>query len=231
MKIAWLFALALEICLNESGLMFINQKEYWNKFYSSKVSGEDLSNPSQFAAFVLGESFGVNTIIDVGCGNGRDAVFFNRYGKTVFAFDNSKSAILSNRHNYGSVTDLTFKVCDFTNEISDLGFDLNTHKIIYARFFIHALKDVGIKSFFSNCRKMMTANDQLFLEYRTEHDAKLEKVTGEHYRNFLNVGEVEEMLHAHGLKTSYSAQGLGFSKWTADDVFVARHIVSKIDGA
>ena len=109
--------------------------------------------------------------------------------------------------------------------------NINTHKIIYARFFIHALKDVGIKSFFSNCKKMMTANDQLFLEYRTEHDAKLEKVTGEHYRNFLNVGEVEEMLLAYGLKTSYSAQGLGFAKWKADDAFVARHIVSKIDGA
>lgn len=69
MKIAGSLAPALEICLNESGLMFINQKEYWNKFYSSKVSGEDLSKPSQFAAFVLGESFGVSTIIDVGCGN------------------------------------------------------------------------------------------------------------------------------------------------------------------
>jgi len=231
MKIALFAMLVFQRCFNVGGRMFVNQKEYWNKFYSSKVSSEDLMYPSQFAAFVLGESSGINTVVEIGCGNGRDAAFFNRHGKAVFAFDNSESAILSNRRNYGNVTDLKFKVVDFTKEISDFGFDLNTHKIIYARFFIHALKDVDINSFFSNCKKMMTANDQLFLEYRTEHDAKLEKVTGEHYRNFLKVGEVEEMLFAHGLKTSYSAQGLGFSKWKTDDAFVARHIVSKIDGA
>ncbi|MDA9240126.1 class I SAM-dependent methyltransferase [bacterium] len=231
MKIALLTELVLQIYLNEGGLMFVNQKEYWNEFYSSKVFNEDLMYPSQFAAFVLGESSGINTFVEIGCGNGRDAAFFNRYGKTVFAFDNSESAILWNRRNYGNVTDLKFKVLDFTNEILDFGFDLNTNKIIYARFFIHALTDADINSFFSNCKKMMAANDQLFLEYRTEHDAKLEKVTGEHYRNFLKVVKVQEMLHTHGLKTSYSAQGLGFSKWKTDDAFVARHIVSKIDGA
>ena len=90
--------------------MFINQKEYWNKFYSSKVSGEDLSNPSQFAAFALGESFVLILSLTWAVGMDVTLYFLIDTAKRYLHLDNSKSAILSNRHNYGSVTDLTFKV-------------------------------------------------------------------------------------------------------------------------
>ena len=50
--------------------------DYWDNFYS----GVDLKLgiPSQFAAFVAMEYLEkVNTILDIGCGNGRDSVFFH----------------------------------------------------------------------------------------------------------------------------------------------------------
>ena len=50
--------------------------------------------------------------------------------------------------------------------------------------------------FFDNCAKLMSPKDRLFLEYRTTEDSDRIKTTGLHYRNFLNVKEVEKLFNA-----------------------------------
>ena len=52
------------------------------RFYSHSTLEEDLMSPSQFVT--------VHTIIEFGCGIGRDFAFFARYGEKVFAFDLSR---------------------------------------------------------------------------------------------------------------------------------------------
>ena len=203
----------------------MNEKEYWNKFYIDSVSKKSLTIPSQFAAFVLGETNDLDLIIEFGCGNGRDSAFFARHGKKVIALDLSTDGISINKNIYSDISNLNFKVCDVTKILPDLGYNLDTPKSIYARFFIHALKSDGIAKFFDNCAKLMSPKDRLFLEYRTTEDSDRIKTTGLHYRNFLNVKEVEKSLNACQLKTSYFTQGIGYAKWKDDDAFVARHIV------
>ena len=44
---------------------------YWDKFYSKVYN----PLPSQFAVFVANEYQGNNTLIDFGCGSGRDTFF------------------------------------------------------------------------------------------------------------------------------------------------------------
>ena len=63
--------------------------EYWNKYYASREVLK-LSAPSQFAAFVAQEAGDAHLIIEVGCGNGRDSLFFARHGFQVVAIDGSK---------------------------------------------------------------------------------------------------------------------------------------------
>jgi SAM-dependent methyltransferase len=206
----------------------MNEQEYWNKFYVDNASEKKLVVPSQFAAFVLGETHNTDIIIEFGCGNGRDSAFFARHGKNVFAFDLSSDGIAINQKTYEDATNLKFQSCDVTADLPEMGFNLNAPKAIYARFFIHALQTDDIAKFFANCAKLMTPQDQLFIEYRTEEDADRKKATGAHYRNFLSAKEVETMLNANGLKTSYLVQGVGFAKWKNDDAYVARHIIGSM---
>lgn len=201
------------------------EQTYWNTFYSLHASETDLVGPSQFAAFVLGEIHSFDTVIEFGCGNGRDAAFFARHGKDVFAFDLSLNGISISQKTYASMPNLRFYARDVTSGLPELAFSTNTVKAIYARFFIHALPTEDISKFFGYCAQLLAPNDRLFLEYRTEEDSDRRKSTSEHFRNFLRIDDVEEMLNTHGMKTSYLAQGIGFAKWKNDDAYVARHIV------
>ncbi len=70
-------------------------KNFWNKFYKNKKA---LNEPSNFALFIY--KFLKNKksqIVDVGCGNGRDLMFFKKKKIDFFGIDTSKNATLLTR--------------------------------------------------------------------------------------------------------------------------------------
>jgi SAM-dependent methyltransferase len=66
------------------------RRAYWNAYYRA-CSVPSL--PSQFAVFVLGELNEPCAVVDVGCGNGRDAIFFARQGIPTIGIDGSPAAV------------------------------------------------------------------------------------------------------------------------------------------
>ena len=75
----------------------MNKKEYWNFFYKTQVNKINLNHPSQFATFIVGETENITSLLEFGCGNGRDALFFAHYFKKVYAFDGSNEIINKNK--------------------------------------------------------------------------------------------------------------------------------------
>ena len=69
------------------------EKGYWNTFYS-KASIPAV--PSQFCVLVSTELSRSTPIVEFGCGNARDSLYFISQGFTVLASDLSKEAIESN---------------------------------------------------------------------------------------------------------------------------------------
>ena len=66
-------------------------KDFWNIFYKKKLA---VSKPSNFAVFV--KKFLKNyssTIIDVGCGNGRDLFYFKKNKFDIMGIELSKNAV------------------------------------------------------------------------------------------------------------------------------------------
>lgn len=71
--------------------------EYWNKFYESRP---DIEQPSLFARSVIKMVQKGKSILELGCGNGRDSFYFAKNGLNVTAIDASNAVIekLQNRN-------------------------------------------------------------------------------------------------------------------------------------
>ena len=71
----------------------IDEHDYWNKFYEENGV---IHQPSSFARYIEDRYFeNGKTLLELGCGNGRDAIFFAEKGKRVSALDLSSQAIQS----------------------------------------------------------------------------------------------------------------------------------------
>ena len=205
--------------------------DYWNTYYESR--GHSPTVPSQFASFVLNEFSDRQDFIDVGCGNGRDSIFFNNFGKSVLAIDGSEKVIKLNK----SVAEdfgwkIKFELCDFSSDssinriVKEFKKDYS-RPVIHSRFFIHAIGNEEIEKFLDFSQLMMGEQGVLCLEYRTDKDSALEKVTETHFRNYINPKELEMWLESRNMKSTYFCEGLGYAKYKTDDAFVARHIIQR----
>lgn len=207
----------------------MNSSNYWNDYYEESTAVAAPKVPSQFAAFVISELKGIETnIVDVGCGNGRDSLFFARHGFDVVGIDGSVTAIencmsepAANAHFLcASVTDpnLASRIID---EFQETPQDIT----VYARFFIHAIDDETQEQFLNTCRSLVGENGRVALEFRTDRDQMQTKITPEHYRRYVNPLKFIEYANKTGLKASYFVEGFGYAKYRDDDAHVARFIL------
>ena len=205
----------------------MNKKEYWNFFYKTQVNKINLNHPSQFATFIVGETENITSLLEFGCGNGRDALFFAHYFKKVFAFDGSNEIINKNKKQYSKIKNLKFSKFNTNDKFNNQLILSSKNKAIYARFYLHALTNSEIKSFISLCGNLLNKNERLYIEYRTEKDKKRNKETQKHYRNYINPKSINKLLKQFNLKNLYFVEGLGYAKYKDDDAFVARHVIEK----
>jgi SAM-dependent methyltransferase len=205
------------------------KEQYWNGFY--KQTDRSLLIPSQFATFVASEFVDiVDTIVDLGCGNGRDAFFLSELGFKVIGVDASKEAIeyCSKRSGQNS-----FFLCSDILDINLLqnlrDFLINTNRLlVYSRFFLHAISEDEELSFWNLVRDLCGLNDFLAVEFRTDRDASLNKVTGKHFRRFIKPPALLERANKFGFVCEYLVEGFGFAKYKTDDAHVARFLLKKI---
>ena len=67
---------------------------YWDNFYQKKIR---ISKPSSFAKFIVKKLKKNKTLLDIGCGNGRDTFYFNKKGLNVVGLEKSKIAVKNNK--------------------------------------------------------------------------------------------------------------------------------------
>ena len=199
---------------------------YWEDEYSKNTIP---LYPSQFAAFVASELYDEEThIIDVGCGNGRDSIFFAHLGKRVIGIDGSSVVVEVNNKLFERQSHtLSFVEKDLNNAaVGD--YKLPDNSTIYSRFFIHAINQNAENNFLRMASNNLKGGQRLFLEFRTEKDANLFKVAKEHYRRYVNTEAFIDNLEAHGFKVDYTVQGFGYAKYKTEDAHVCRIIAQKV---
>lgn len=203
---------------------------YWDQYYATH-SNRARKLPSQFATFVAGELDRPHRIIELGCGDGRDAMFFATYGHDVVAVDASPFAVEACR----SVAEALGVPATFIASRIDAA-DLAARvrgtgpRLVYARFFLHAITEAEEERLLDLAQALTDAGDLLAVEYRTIRDSSGIKVTERHYRRFVLPASFEARALGRGFDVAYSVEGFGFAKYREDDAYVARTIFRKRGG-
>ena len=207
---------------------------YWDKFYKQVV----VRVPSQFCVMVATEADNETCMVEFGCGNGRDSLYFGKIGFNVCSMDLSREAVASCRLSAGAagLQNISFEAGSIADEtdvvslISAARQKTKSGKITgYSRFVMHSIGDEQESNFLNHISNNMQSTETIFLEYRSREDANLEKIFGGHYRRFVDTQELIKKATSHfGFKLNYRITGQGMARYKHEDPFVSRLILEKL---
>ncbi|MCR5645159.1 MAG: class I SAM-dependent methyltransferase [Bacteroidales bacterium] len=207
-------------------------KNYWKNIYSKKSEEE---KPSLFALYVSETlQLAGKKVIELGCGNGRDAIFFaNDNAAKVVAIDQCENIIELLQHRFQRLNNLQFICLDFTNLDDSTQYD-----IVYSRFTLHSISKEQEEKVLRWAFRNLNPNGKLCIEVRGQKNEIYQvgtPVDGEpdafilndHYRRFLHFETLCEELKAIGFRIDFAAEEKGFAPFNGQDETYIRVIGSK----
>lgn len=163
--------------------------------------------PSAFGYYVMPLLVPQETVIDLGCGIGRDTRLFAGKCK-VIGIDGSKTAIdFMKQQNIP----LSQFFCEQANNLP-VGLQADA---IYSRFFFHSISANEETQVVDWIKNTLLPGGMLFAEFR------IEKKTGNHYRRSVDLRNLSQKLVRQGFETVYITVG-HFSPIEGDDPLLAR---------
>lgn len=168
---------------------------YWNKYYKKNLSPKKPTNFALFCKKYLKKFNG--KVFDIGCGNGRDVVYFNKNKFNCYGVDLSKKAILKNKKKF-----LLIKNQFLNKDFSKLNLSkLNSDLAIYSRFSLHSINEKKEKNLFKILKESKNVK-LLMIETRTIYDDLFGKgykvgnnqfITS-HYRRFIDPNKIKKII-------------------------------------
>ena len=206
-------------------------EKYWNEFYRRDF----VHIPSQFCVFVSTYIKANSTIVELGCGNGRDSHFFSNMNFSVIGVDLSLSAIEACNENSDSNKDIKFLCGDISEEsacediIQVIGSrKASTDVCFYSRFVIHSIDELQQASFMLGLNDLMKRGDRIFFEFRSKEDQETKKVYGNHYRRYVDTEIfIKQLVDIVGVEILYAITGKGMAMFKDEDPSVSRIIAQK----
>jgi SAM-dependent methyltransferase len=200
---------------------------YWKQFYRDN----NVTDGSPFAKFVAGRLPPQCTIIEIGCGTGRDAVFFAEHGHAVFGADRAEEGVKRASAAAGERgLQTSFSVVDASHRKGLAAFiggvPVSARGVVYMRFFLHSIP-VEVQELIFDEVSRLPSGYLLALEFRTDKDALQPKVYGEHYRRYIKPSSVIESLERRGFKIDFEEEGTGLSPFGEEDPHLARILARK----
>ena len=142
----------------------------WDKVYSndSAFFGEEPSNFAQKCYFDF-KRYNVKRILELGCGQGRDSIFFASNGLDVSAIDSSKVAIENiNQKMLGKNISLHLSHFEVRQT---LPFDSSHFDAVYSHMFYNMrFTDKELKFLFKESSRVLKNNGLLYFSVRSDKD-------------------------------------------------------------
>lgn len=206
-------------------------KAYWKNYYKSN---QDAQSPSLFAQFILDNHLNDDdSLIELGCGNGRDSVFFARHGIKTHAIDQCEEEIEALRKEH-TLPNIKFESADFTKLDDSRG----TFDHVYSRFTMHTIRAHEEDRVIDWAYKTLKPNGKFHIEargYKNELHKLGESVPDEpdayiyndHFRRFINMDRFIKKLEDKGFKILLSEETTGFAPFQDTDYHFMRILALK----
>lgn len=205
-----------------------DEQIYWDNYYGNKLAKE---SPSQFATDILPKLEIGKCLADLGCGNGRDSLFFAANGLNVTAIDRSELAIYMLKA--GNYERAEF-ICE--NFVNSDAFYSRSFDYFYSRFTIHSIYAKEQHKLLKNVFYSLKPGGLFFIEVRSIKDPIFGKGTfvekngyiyNGHFRRFIVLDELLKDLENAGFEIDSSQEQSGFAKFEDEDPVVIRVVARK----
>ena len=142
--------------------------KYWNTYYEVNKSP---AFPSNFAKFCKKKILKANSkILEIGSGNGRDALYFSKYVSHVTCMDRSKNAI--DIINKIKIKKEIANIVSINGDVKNLNkiLKLDNYDIIYMRWFLHSI-ELSKENYLLKLLSNLSKNKPIIaIEARTSED-------------------------------------------------------------
>ena len=201
-------------------------KNYWESYYSEKLG---ILEPSSFSIKILRFIKQGESILDLGCGNGRDSFHFANKGIRVIAVDQSKNIIKRIKKENKNPT---FICMDILNIQENFNYKVSH---CYARFFFHALNENEENSALKFIANILPINGYFFSESRSIKSSLYGKgkslskdiYSTDHKRRFIRKSKFIAKLKQNGFEIENIIESDGLAIYENDDPVVIRICAKK----
>ena len=209
-----------------------DDRSYWDSFYKK---GNTYNAPSKFAEYVLKYTKSGRKLLELGCGNGRDSLFFASKKLHVVGIDSAQEIINKLRED-NEKEDALFVCDDFT--IASTLYQ-QQYDYCYSRFTLHAINEKQQESLLKNVYNSLKTSKEggyFFIEVRSINDEIFGKgelagrnayVYEGHYRRFIVKTELEEQLKEYGFAIIETAEERKFAPFGDQDPLIIRIVAKK----
>lgn len=205
-------------------------KVYWKKYYNLKSDFSEINEQSSFASFCC-ENFlkRPKTIVELGCGNARDAKYFSKK-HLVYAIDQTISDVILDT-NKNSLVKLIEQ--DFVHD--EFNFSENVD-VFYSRFTMHAITEGEQNILLRKAYNFLAIGGLFCIEARTIKDAKFgvgkhicdtTYFNDNHYRRFIDSQKFLNTVLGLNFKLKYFNEQNNLSIYKDDNPVLMRIILEK----
>ncbi len=208
-------------------------KDYWDSFYAKRHTA--IEKPSTFAEYVHGRISPGSAIFELGCGNGRDAIYFASQKHDVTACDQSSTSI-EGLVAQGEKSDFPWPkfICAGFESLGDR--DLKKFDVVYSRFTMHAVPKEVATTAYNWTWEGLRSGGAFWIEVRSVKGSLYGKgkacerdafIYNDHYRRFLRIEELTAELTSLGFVIEHSEESSGLSVYKEDDPVLIRLLARK----
>ena len=209
-----------------------SSRYFWETYYKTQHGDNPLTyEPSSFAIFISSYVMPSMRILELGCGNGRDAAIFTSRGLDYVGVDQAAQAITRCK---SSIPSSTFVEASFTEP----GLVLKTgvaFDAVYARFTFHSIAVEEEVVALNNSFAALKESGYLLVETRSINDPRYGKGTqiGEHeyydthYRRFADIHQLMMRVRMAGFCIRCAHEEYVAAHYGDDKAVVVRLIAQK----
>jgi ubiquinone/menaquinone biosynthesis C-methylase UbiE len=212
----------------------MRDQAYWDRFYEQPHP--DLAEPSSFARLCISQMSDGDVVFEVGCGNGRDALYMARSGFRVLASDASQVALrqvrsVSKRESLRHPPRLVPHPMERLDDRHAGEID-----VVYMRFVLHAVTadeaSIGLRWAYRNLRP----DGRIFVEARSVRGSLYGEglpagrdafIQDGHYRRFIRTEELRDELVDIGFRLDELVEADGLAVHGSDDPVVIRAFATR----